>query len=121
MVRLQKDLPLAAGRLVGEIRIDGYMDENEWKRAPVLDAFLTTEPVEKGPPSAQTIVRVLVDEKALIIGVDCKDPDPDKIVRFSKLRDTDISNEDHIKVVLDPFLDGQSGYILAVNANGARY
>ena len=30
-------------------------------------------------------------------------------------------NEDHVKVVIDPFLDGQSGYILAVNANGARY
>ncbi len=112
---------LAAGRFLGEIRIDGYMDEGEWKNAPVLDSFQTTVPIEKGVPSAQTLVRVLVNEKAVIFGIECKDPEPNKIVRFSKLRDTDISNEDHVKVILDPFLDGQSGYILAVNANAARY
>ncbi len=112
---------LAAGRSVGEIRIDGYMDEEEWKKAPVLNSFMTTVPVEKGVPSQSTLVRVLVDEKAVYIGFDCKDSDPEKIVRFSKLRDANISNEDHVKVVLDPFLDGQSGYILAVNANAARY
>ncbi len=97
------------------------MDEEEWKNAPVLNTFQTTVPIEKGVPSAATLVRVLVNEKSLIIGIQCEDPDPDKIVRFSKLRDTDISNEDHVKVVIDPFLDGQSGYILAVNANAARY
>ncbi len=97
------------------------MDESDWKNAPLLDEFRTTEPVEKGLPSAQTHVRVLANEKALFIGIECKDPNPDKIVRFSKIRDANISNEDHVKVVLDPFLDGQSGYILAVNANGARY
>jgi len=112
---------LAAGRFLGEIQIDGYMDEEEWKNAPVLNTFQTTVPVEKGTPSAATRVRVLVNEKAVIIGIQCDDPQPDKIVRFSKLRDTDISNEDHVKVVIDPFLDGQSGYILAVNANAARY
>ena len=42
-------------------------------------------------------------------------------MRFSKVRDADISNEDHVKVVLDPFLDGQSGFIFAVNAFAARY
>jgi len=112
---------LAAGRLVGEIRIDGYMDEEEWKNAPALKDFLTTEPAEKGTPTAATMVRVLANEKSIIIGIECKDPNPKDIVRFSKIRDADISNEDHVKVVLDPFLDGQSGYILAVNANAARY
>ncbi len=97
------------------------MDEGEWKNAPVLDAFMTTVPAEKGDPSQRTSVRVLADEKALIIGIVCEDSNPEKIIRFSKLRDTDISNEDHVKVVIDPFLDGQSGYILAVNANAARY
>ena len=44
-----------------------------------------------------------------------------KLLRFAKIRDANITNEDHVKVVLDPFLDGQSGYIFAVNAYGARY
>ena len=112
---------IASGKLQGEIKIDGLLDEADWQMAPVLKNFLTTEPTEKGTPSNRTIVRVLADEKALIIGIECKDSSLDDIVKFSKLRDADISNEDHIKIVLDPFMDGQSGYIFAVNPFGARY
>ena len=101
-----------AGKLLGEIKIDGLLNELDWQNAPVLDEFLTTEPSEKGIPSSPTIVRVIADEKFIVIGIDCKDPNPDNIVRFSKVRDANISNEDYIKVVLDPFLDGQSGFIL---------
>ncbi|MGB5319515.1 MAG: hypothetical protein WBN25_10755, partial [Eudoraea sp.] len=110
-----------AGKLVGEIRIDGILDEEDWENAPVLNNFLTTVPVEKGIPSSPTFVRVIANPQTLVIGIICKDSNPAEIVRFSKLRDADISEEDHIKIVLDPFLDGQSGYIFAVNALAARY
>ena len=69
---------IQAGSLTGEIIIDGVLDEAEWQNAPVLDSFLTTEPVERGKPSAPTLVRVIATEKAIFIGVECKDPDPDK-------------------------------------------
>lgn len=112
---------LKAGKLLGEIKIDGLLNEPDWENAPILDEFLTTEPSEKGIPSSPTIVRVIANEKSVVIGIECKDPNPDNIVKFSKVRDADISNEDHVKVVLDPFLDGQSGFIFAVNAFAARY
>lgn len=110
-----------AGSLTGPIRIDGLLDEADWEKAPVLDQFLTTVPVEKGTPSASTYVRVIANSTSLIIGIQCMDPNPEEIVKFSKIRDADIRSEDHVKVVIDPFLDGQSGYILAVNAFAARY
>ncbi|MGI9546220.1 MAG: DUF5916 domain-containing protein [Flavobacteriaceae bacterium] len=110
-----------AGTLRSEIRVDGLLDEADWADAPVLDNFLTTVPVEKGKPSFPTLVRVLASEKMLAIGIECRDPNPDEIVRFSKIRDADVSEEDHVKLVIDPFLDGQSGYIFAVNALAARY
>lgn len=110
-----------SGKLQGDINLDGVLDEDDWKSAPVLQDFLTTEPTEKGTPSSATIVRVIANEKFVIFGIECKDSNPDEIVKFSKIRDADVSNEDHIKLVLDPFLDGQSGYIFAVNAFGARY
>ena len=112
---------LKAGQIGGVISIDGNLDEDDWGSAPVLDSFLTTEPEEKGSPSYPTEVRVITDEKSIIIGINCLDANPENIVRFSKIRDADISEEDHVKVVIDPFLDGQSGYIFAVNAFGARY
>ncbi len=110
-----------AGKLHGTIEIDGVLNESDWEKAPVLDDFLTTVPIEKGVPSSPTLVRVLANPQSLIIGIVCKDASPEEIVRFSKLRDADISEEDHVKIVIDPFLDGQSGYIFAVNALAARY
>jgi hypothetical protein len=112
---------LKTGKIVGNIEIDGVLDETDWKNAPFSDAFLTTEPLEKGTPSFPTTVRVIANEKSIIIGIECKDSNPKEIVKFSKIRDANISNEDHIKVVIDPFQDGQSGYIFAVNAFAARY
>lgn len=110
-----------SGKLLGEISLDGILDETDWKNAPILQDFLTTEPIEKGVPSFSTSVQVIANEKYVIFGIECKDDNPDKIVKFSKVRDADISNEDHVKIVIDPFLDGQSGYIIAINAFGARY
>ncbi len=110
-----------SGKLQTAINLDGILDEDDWKNAPILQDFLTTEPIEKGTPSFQTIVRVIANEKFVIFGIECKDSNPNDIVKFSKIRDANISDEDYIKIVLDPFLDGQSGYIFAVNAFGARY
>ncbi|MDH3648235.1 MAG: carbohydrate binding family 9 domain-containing protein [Saprospiraceae bacterium] len=112
---------LAVGHLDETLRIDGIIDEAAWASAPVAKDLVTTEPVEGAVPSGQTLVRVLASTKALIIGVDCRYNDPDQIVSYSKLRDTDLRNEDHVRIVIDPFLDGQSGYIFGVNASGARY
>jgi Domain of unknown function (DUF5916)/Carbohydrate family 9 binding domain-like len=112
---------LAVGTLKEEIRMDGRLEEADWQNAPFTDALRTTVPVENGEPSARTEVRVLASEKNLVIGIRCADEDPAGIVRFAKLRDADLENEDHVRIVLDPFLDGQSGYVFAVNAYGARF
>lgn len=112
---------IAAGQINGTIIMDGILDEEDWKNAPVEENLRTTEPVQGAIPSGKTIVRIIANSKAVIIGVDCHYEDPEKIVSFSKLRDVSLRNEDHVRVVIDPFLDGQSGYIFGVNANGARY
>jgi len=65
-------------------------------------------------------VRVLADRGAIIIGIACDD-DPAGIVSFSVTRDAGLQAEDHIRIVLGPFLDGRSGYVFAVNPRGARY
>ncbi|MEL6657869.1 MAG: DUF5916 domain-containing protein [Bacteroidota bacterium] len=112
---------MAAGKFMGDFKLDGKLDDPAWAAAPVNSAFQTIVPAEGGEPSGLTQVQVLADPRFLIIGVRCYDDDPSGIVNFSKLRDVDLDNEDHVRVVIDPFLDGQSGVILAVNASAARY
>jgi uncharacterized protein DUF5916 len=110
-----------AGALPDEIRLDGVLDEPPWLAADVIDRLVQTDPSEGAPPTGKTIVRVLAGAKAILIGIVCEDPDPSGIVSFSVRRDAALGSEDHVRVVLGPFLDGRSGYVFAVNPSGARY
>ncbi len=112
---------LRAGLLPRDLRLDGVLDEPEWEAAPAIDALTMTEPVEGGPLIGATLVRVLAGPTALVIGVEAFDPQPERIVSYSIQRDPSLTGEDHIKFVLDPFLDGRSGYVFAINPRGARY
>jgi len=97
------------------------LNEPAWDVADSGDAFAQADPHEGASPAGRTIVRVLAGPKALVIGVICEDPDPTGIVSFSVRRDAPLTSEDHVRVILGPFLDGRSGYVFAVNPSGARY
>ncbi len=109
------------GAVTDEIKLDGNLKERSWKNAPLLIDLKTIVPIEGGTQTGITEVRILAEPRNIYFGIICYDPDPSGIVSFSKLRDVDLENEDHIRIVLDPFKDGQSGYIFSVNPNAARY
>jgi hypothetical protein len=112
---------LRAGALTAGVVVDGGLDEASWAAAEAVGGFTQTDPAEGAPASARTVVRVLADARALVVGIACEDPDPSRIVSFSVRRDASLGSEDHVKIVLGPFLDGRSGYVFAVNPSGARY
>jgi hypothetical protein len=112
---------LRAGALSTGVVVDGILDEPAWLVADVAADFLQADPTEGAPPSGATHVRVLAGSKAIVIGIECDDADPAGIVSFSKQRDAALRSEDHVRIVLDTFLDGRSGYVFAVNPGGARY
>ena len=107
--------------MTDDVRIDGLLTEPAWGGADRIDAFTQTEPDEGVPATARTAVRVLASATTLVIGIVCEDPDSSRIVSFSVRRDAALGSEDHVRVVLGPFLDGRSGYVFAVNPGGARY
>jgi hypothetical protein len=110
-----------AGMLDDRLVLDGRLNETAWGTAETVDAFTQAEPTEGAPPSGRTTVQVLAGPKAIAIGIVCHDPEPAAIVSFSVRRDAPLQSEDHVKIVLGPFLDGRSGYVFAVNPSGARY
>jgi hypothetical protein len=101
--------------------LDGRLDEPAWRAADSIVNLVTIEPEEGGAPAGQTTVKVLVNPTEIIVGVLCRDTNPAGIVSFSKARDADLEQEDHVLIVLDPFQDGRSGYVFAVNPSGARF
>lgn len=102
------------------ITVDGRLDEAAWALAD--SALLTqVEPREGAVPGMRTVVRVLVRPDAIVIGIRAEDAEPARIVAFARQRDATLGSEDHVKIVLDTYGDGRSGYVFAVNPNGARY
>ena len=112
---------LRMGLLHGAIRVDGRLDEPQWAAADSIADLTQVEPVQGTGSPARTVVRVLTTGDAIVFGIRCDDPDPSRIVSYARERDAKLDNEDHVKVVLDTYLDGRSGYVFAVNPNGARY
>jgi uncharacterized protein DUF5916 len=104
-----------------EVQLDGVLSEPAWSDAESISNLITIEPQEGGVPVGKTIVKVLANTTEMIIGVLCNDPDPSGIVSFSKARDTELDDEDHVLIVLDTFLDGRTGYVFAVNPSGTRF
>jgi hypothetical protein len=111
---------LRAGTGGDALRVDGRVDEPEWARADSIE-MVQVEPREGGVPECRTVVRVLATGDAIVIGVRADDPDAGHLVSFSRQRDASLATEDHVTIVLDGFGDGRSGYVFAVNPDGARY
>lgn len=112
---------IRTGALTGNLTIDGLLNEPNWASVQPADNFTQIDPLEGAAPTARTTVRVLASTKTIVIGIVCDDPQPSRIVSFSVRRDAPLTSEDHVRVVIGPFLDGRSGYVFAVNPSGARY
>ena len=103
------------------LRMDGWLNEEEWSGADSITSLYMVEPVVNGTPSFQTIVKILVTPKNIYLGIKCFDDQPEDIVAFSKARDSELRNEDYIKLILDTYRDGRNGYIFAINPFASRY
>jgi len=112
---------LRAGVLPDGFRLTGAVDDPAWRDADAIGNLTTTEPTEGAVPVGRTIVKVLANSEHIVFGIVCEDPAPGEIVSFSKARDSAFRGEDSIRIVLDTFMDGRSGYVFAVNPEAARF
>jgi hypothetical protein len=111
---------LRAGTGADAVRLDGRLDEPAWLAGDSVE-LTQVEPVPGGASAGRTVVRVLASPSQIVIGVRADDPDPSAITAFARARDAGLGSEDHVRIVLDTYLDGRSGYVFVVNPHGARY
>ncbi len=110
---------IKAIRANGNIKIDGLLDEDDWRRAPAAGDFIQTSPDPGKPSRQETKVRILYDDKALYVGVILYDTAPDSILKELTLRD-DAQNDDWFGVFLNPYDDGLAGTGFSVTAAGVQ-
>ncbi len=98
--------------------IDGYLHEEVWKTATVLDGFYQIQPGDNTLPSYPTRVFVGYDKHQLYLGIHAMDDR--RQVRATVAKRDDVLSDDYIAIYLDTFDDRQSAYLVMLNPLGIQ-
>src|SRR5690606_32608474 len=107
-----------AVRTVETFRIDGILDEEAWRTAPVISRFVQLDPEEGKPGSERTEVRILYDDFNLYVGAWLFDSEP-PTGRLGR-RDSGWPDTDGILVYLDTYHDHRTAFRFTLNPSGTR-
>lgn len=99
--------------------IDGILNEDAWRKAPVIDDFVQRDPDEGEPPTERTTVRILYDDDAVYFGCFMYDSEADHIVARLTRRDNEIES-DVISIFIDSFNDNQTCFEFTILASGTK-
>jgi hypothetical protein len=106
-----------AQRLAGKVRVDGRLDEADWRRPP-LSGFTQNDPNDGQPCSEKTEVWLAYDDDAIYVAARLYDSEPNKIIRLLSRRD-EVVDADYFYFCVDPLCDKRSGFMFGVNPSGS--
>ena len=98
--------------------LDGVLDDDIWKTAPLHAGFRQRDPDEGEPASERTTFQIAYDDEALYFGVMCYDSEPDKIVSRLVRRDSFVES-DRFDVILDPHYSRQEAFWFFIYPSGS--
>lgn len=106
------------------LRIDGKLDEQEWKNAKEETGFKPFS--ENLTGQEQSIVatrfRWFTDEEALYVGIECDEPAMDKVkARPGPDFSMSVFESDTVEIFVDPQGKGNEFYQFSVNAAGRKF
>jgi len=108
---------IIAQKVTQKIKIDGILNENEWKAVPVSD-FTQRDPDEGDAPTEKTNVWVAYDKNNLYVAAKLYDSNPQKIDRTLSRRDANVES-DWFYLALDTYHDKRTGFFFGINAGGS--
>jgi len=123
----QGEKPAAeAHRTDTPVTVDGLLDEGAWQGIDWNTGFTSASAGAENrgapkPVEVQTRFKVLYDEGQVYIGVECDEPDADKIRADITQHDGTVWADDCVEVFFDPAADGRYYHHFLVNTKGAWY
>jgi hypothetical protein len=101
-------------------RIDGQLDDDVWKQAPLRTGeWMSYNPLYGDKIPQQTTVWAAYDKRYLYFAFRCADPEPGKIKTTVARRDN-VWNDDWVGLSLDAMGNGQTSYDMFVNPSGVQ-
>ncbi len=119
-LRAQESKQISSVKINKHPQIDGNLDDNCWKDAPVAGNFIQYEPYNKKKPLQKSEVKLVYDDRAIYFAFYIYDTSPDSILQELSKRDEDNVNTDYVAIDLCPFEDGINGYGFLVSAAGVQ-
>lgn len=110
-------LPIAKAK--NSIKIDGILEEADWKEAKAASNFFLNYPVDSLPPTFQTEVRLTFDDEFFYMSFVCFDDNRPDVVQ-SLRRDYEWSLNDNVGVYMDPFNDFTNGFYFNITPHGVQ-
>jgi hypothetical protein len=99
--------------------VDGWLNDPCWRKAvPIMD-FTQYDPVQGAAATESTSVRLLYDDDALYVGVECRDSEPGGPVNRLSRRDR-TTEADRFTVMIDSYMDNQTGFVFSTNVAGVQ-
>lgn len=100
-------------------KIDGLLDDETWKTAPIISDFKQNFPIYGVEPTQTTNVQIVYDNTAIYIAAFLYDSCSDSICKQLGNRD-DYLNADNFRVVFDTYNTEQDAFDLSVTASGVQ-
>jgi hypothetical protein len=99
------------------IRVDGFLNEPEWKLVKRSPRFVQVEPQQGRAPNFETEVKVMYNRQFLYVGVFCHDSAGRKAIRATNFqRDFNIRQHDLVNLSFDGFNDNRNAMAFITNA-----
>ncbi len=110
-------LPITKAK--GAIKIDGVLDEEDWKSAEVATNFFLNYPTDTLLAAFQTEARITFDDDFFYVSFVCYDDNRPNVVQ-SLRRDFEWSLNDNVGLYLDPFNDFTNGFYFGISPYGVQ-
>jgi hypothetical protein len=98
------------------IKVDGKLDEKDWKDAPSTGAFVRT--MDGQPAEQESVAKVLWDDKFLYVAFDVKDAD---VWTTLDKHDDKLWTQEAVELFIDPVGDGKQYVELQVNPKNTTF
>jgi len=101
-------------------RIDGDLNDDVWRSAPLYDSFHKHQPRDGAPTltALNTTVQLLVDDGALVFGIRAWDDAPELRRATLARRDKVNVDQDFIGIWIDPAGHGRAAQFVRINTSG---
>ena len=112
---------IAAVKITSSIKVDGVLNEPEWKLPAPSIRFTQIEPHQGQPSDFLTEIKVLYNSQNLYFGIIAHDPLGKKAIRATDfVRDFDYLRHDLVTLAFDGFNDKRNAMAFATNAYGVQ-